>query len=89
MVVGDDGHEAYTAILWGVLLSRESSKFAEAEAVDSAEGNKGGAVTARRRRSAVVEDPITHERSPSEPGRSRVRPGGLGRIGPRREGDEL
>ena len=42
MVVGDDGHEAYTAILWGVLLSRESSKFAEAETVSNVEGNTCG-----------------------------------------------
>jgi hypothetical protein len=42
VVVGDDGHEAYTAILWGVLLSRESSKFAEAETVSNVEGNTCG-----------------------------------------------
>ena len=42
MVVGGDGHEAYTAILWGVLLSRESSKFAEAETVSNVEGNMCG-----------------------------------------------
>ena len=44
MVVGDDGCEAYTAILWGVLLSRESSKVAEAEAVSNVEGNMCGPV---------------------------------------------
>jgi hypothetical protein len=42
VVVGDGGHEAYTAILWGVLLSRESSKFAEAETVSNVEGNMCG-----------------------------------------------
>ena len=42
MVVGDGGHEPYTAILWGVRLSRESSKVAEAEAVSNVEGNTCG-----------------------------------------------
>jgi len=42
VVVGDGGHEAYTAILWGVRLSRESSKVAEAEAVSNVEGNTCG-----------------------------------------------
>ena len=42
MVVGDGGHEAYTAILWGVLLSHEISKFAEAETVSNVEGNMCG-----------------------------------------------
>ena len=44
MVVGDGGHEAYTAILWGALLSRESSKVAEAETVSNVEGNMCGTV---------------------------------------------
>ena len=44
MVVGDGGCEAYTAILWGELLSRERQKLAEAEAVSNAEGNMCGAV---------------------------------------------
>lgn len=39
MVAGDDGCEAYTAIMWSGLLSRERDKLAEAEAVDKAEGN--------------------------------------------------
>ena len=42
MVVGDGGCEAYTTILWGVLLIRESSKFAEAEPVSNVEGNMCG-----------------------------------------------
>ena len=42
MVVGDGGCEAYTAILRGVLLSRESSKVAEAETVSNVEGNTCG-----------------------------------------------
>ncbi len=35
---GDDHREAYTAIVWGELLSRER-RLAEAEAVEAAEGN--------------------------------------------------
>ena len=42
MAVGDGGCEAYTAILWGGLLSRESQKLAEAEAVSNVEGNMCG-----------------------------------------------
>ena len=41
---GNDYGEAYTAIVWGGLLSRESYNLAEAEAVDRAEGNMCGAV---------------------------------------------
>ena len=39
---GDDHCEAYTAIMWGRLLSRERYYAAEAEAVDIAEGNMCG-----------------------------------------------
>ena len=41
--VGDGGHEAYTVIVWGGILSRESIKTTEAEAVPSVEGNMCGA----------------------------------------------
>ena len=41
---GNDHGEAYTAIVWGGLLSRESSNPAEAEAVSVAEGNMCGTV---------------------------------------------
>ena len=41
---GNDYDEAYTAIVWGGLLSRESSNPAEAEAVSVAEGNMCGTV---------------------------------------------
>ena len=44
MVAGDGGREAYTAIVWGVLLSRERHKLAEAEAVSNVEGNMCGPV---------------------------------------------
>ena len=33
MAAGDVGYEAYTAIMWGGILSRESLKMTEAEAV--------------------------------------------------------
>ena len=85
---GDDRREAYTAIVRGGILSRESYKVAEAEAVVRAEGNMCGPAIARGHRSAVVEDPITYKGSMSEAERSRVRPGGLRRAGPFREGEE-
>ena len=44
MVVGDGGFDAYTAIVWGVLLSRESQIDAEAETVRNVEGNMCGPV---------------------------------------------
>ena len=40
--VGDGGHEAYTAIVRGGLLSRETVNVTEAEAVHPAEGNMCG-----------------------------------------------
>ena len=39
MVAGDGGREAYAAIMWSGILSRERDNFAEAEAVDNVEGN--------------------------------------------------
>ena len=42
MVVGDGGHEAYTAIVWGVGLSHEIDNNAGAETVDVVEGNMCG-----------------------------------------------
>ena len=38
-IAGDGGCEAYTAIMWSGILSRERDNPAEAEAVDKAEGN--------------------------------------------------
>ena len=46
MAPGDSGHEAYTAIAWGVGLSHERSDIAGAEGFHSLEGNMCG--TARR-----------------------------------------
>ena len=42
MVTGDGGCEAYTAIAWGVGLSRERSDIAGAEGFHSLEGNMCG-----------------------------------------------
>jgi hypothetical protein len=42
VVAGDGGCEAYTVIVWGVLLSHEIHKFAEAETVSNVEGNMCG-----------------------------------------------
>lgn len=79
----------YTAMMRGGLLSRERDKAQGPRLLTPAEGNMSSTEIARCCRSAVVEDPITHQRIASESGRSRVWPDGLGRRGPRREGDEL
>ena len=42
MIPGDSGHEAYTAIGWGVGLSHERSYIAGAESFYSLEGNMCG-----------------------------------------------
>jgi hypothetical protein len=42
VVAGDGGCEAYTVIVWGVLLSHEIHDIAEAEAVSNVEGNMCG-----------------------------------------------
>jgi len=45
VVGGDDGCEAYTAIMWSGLLSCEKSNVAEAETLVNVEGNMLGTVT--------------------------------------------
>jgi hypothetical protein len=45
VVVGDGGHEAYTAIVWGVGMSHEIYDNVGAEAVDMVEGNMCGTAT--------------------------------------------
>ena len=86
--VGDGGHEAYTAIVRGGLLSRESIHIAEAEAVSSAEGNMCGAAM----RGAVA---LPWSKTPSRTKGTRRNLGGLVSdrardmsSGPRREGEE-
>ena len=86
MVEGDDHCEAYTAIMWGRLLSRKRYDAAEAEAVDSAEGNMSGTVM----RGAVT---LPWSKTSSRTKGSHRNVGELvsGRqefAGPRREGDE-
>ena len=58
--VGDDGREAYTAIVWGGLLSLEKQKFAEAETVSEVEGNMCG--TAMRGAEDPVRGALSNER---------------------------
>jgi len=42
VLVGDGGREAYTAIVWGVGLSHDIPKIAEAETFTVVEGNMCG-----------------------------------------------
>jgi len=86
--VGDDGHEAYTAIVWGGLLSRETDNLTEAETLYPVEGNMCGTVM----RGA---DARTWSKTPSRTKGTRRNLGDLvsdrTRIvwsGPRREGEE-
>jgi hypothetical protein len=85
---GDGGHEAYTAIVWGGLLSRETVNVTEAEAVHPAEGNMCG--TAMR-----GADARSWSKTPSRTKGTRRNLGDLvsdrmdgGLSGPRREGEE-
>ena len=48
MATGDSGHEAYTAIAWGVGLSHETSDIAGAEGFHSLEGDIVAGAAARR-----------------------------------------
>jgi hypothetical protein len=65
---GDDQGEAYTAIVWGGLLSRVSSNVVGAEAFSVAEGNMCGAVM----RGAVA---LPRSKTPSRTKGSRRNPG--------------
>ena len=89
MVAGDDGCEAYTVIVWGVLLSLENHDSAEAETVSNVEGNMCDPVMRGVDALPWSKTTITHERNTPEPGRSRVRPDGhVARKGPHRDGEE-
>ena len=68
--VGDGGHEAYTTIAWGGLLSRESQKVAGAETLSNVEGNMCGADM----RGA---DAVPRSQTPSRANRRRRYLGGL------------
>ena len=86
--VGDGGHEAYTVIVWGGILSRERKMIAEVEAVDVVEDNMSSAVM----RGAVA---LPWSKTPS---RTKGTGRNLGYLatdraasrlpGPRREGEE-
>src|SRR6266567_4749060 len=88
---GDSGHEAYTAIAWGVGLSHERSDIAGAESFHSLEGNMCG--TAMR-----GADALPGSKATSHAKGSHRKLGGLGsghrcRVGaeydgPHREGEE-
>jgi hypothetical protein len=86
--VGDGGHEAYTAIVWGGLLSREIVNVTEAETFHPVEGNMCG--TAMR-----GADARSWSKTPSRTKGTRRNLGDLvsdrmdgGLSGPRREGEE-
>ena len=88
MTVGDSGCEAYTAITWGVGLSRERSYIAGAESFYSLEGNMCGTVM----RGAVA---LPRSKATSRAKGAHRKLGGLGFdrngfavAGPHREGEE-
>src|SRR6516162_10225003 len=78
---GDSGHEAYTAIAWGVGLSHERSDIAGAEGFHSLEGNMCGTV----RRGA---DALPGSKATSRAKGSHRNLGGLGSGHRRRVGAE-
>ena len=85
---GDSGHEAYTAIAWGVGLSHERSDIAGAESFHSREGNMCG--TAMR-----GADALPGSKAASRAKGSHRKLGDLGSdrngaavAGPHREGEE-
>ena len=90
MAPGDSGHEAYTAIAWGVGLSHERSDIAGAESFYSLEGNMCG--TAMRGAVALPGSKATSRAKGSHrklgdlvSGR---RVGVVAAAGPHREGEE-
>ena len=85
---GDDHGEAYTVIVWGVLLSLENHNSAEAETVSNVEGNMCGTDM----RGAVA---LPGSKATSRTNGTRRNLGdlvsdraALGLPGPRREGEE-
>ena len=86
--VGDDGHEAYTVIEWGGIMSRESFKATEAEAVPSVEGNMCGAGM-RGADAPSWSKPPSRTKGTGRNLRDLVSDrAALGLSGPRREGEE-
>ena len=87
MVAGDGGCEAYTVIVWGVLLSLENQNSAEAETVSNVEGNM--CRTAMRGADALPESQTASGGKGSRRNLGDLRPNraALG-TGPRWEGEE-
>ena len=89
---GDSGHEAYTAIAWGVGLSLERSDIAGAEGFYSLEGNMCG--TAMRGADALPGSKATSRAKGSHRNLGYLMSGRRRRVlcaesgGPHREGEE-
>jgi hypothetical protein len=88
VAAGDGSHEAYTAIVWGGILSRESSEVTEAEAVPSAEGNMCGAAMRGADTPSWSKTPSRTKGTRRNLGDLVSDRGALGLSGPRREGEE-
>jgi hypothetical protein len=88
VAAGDGRHEAYTAIVWGGILSRESSAVTEAEAVPSAEGKMCGAAMQGADTPSWSKTP-SRTKGTGRNLRDLVSDrAALGLTGPRREGEE-
>ena len=88
MAAGDGSHEAYTAIVWGGTLSRESSEVTEAEAVPSAEGNMCGAAMQGVATPSWSKTPSRTKGAGRNLGDLVSDRAAFGLSGPRREGEE-
>jgi len=94
--VGDGGHEAYTAIVWGWAIEPRNRQYHRGRDLPSSRRQHVRHRYARCWRSVVVEDPITHKGNTPEP--PPLRGQALGDLvsdrvdlhppGPRREGEE-
>ena len=84
MVAGDDGCEAYTAIMWSGILSRERDNPAEAEAVDKVEGNMLRTVMRGATALPWSETPLRMKGTRPEPGRPHLAQTAM--AGPGRDG---
>jgi hypothetical protein len=88
VVAGDDGCEAYTAIMWSGIWSRESFNVAEAETFVTVEGNM--LCTAMQGATALPwsKTPLRMKGKSSELGRPHLARGCTGGPGSRREVEE-
>jgi hypothetical protein len=88
VVAGDGGCEAYTVIVWGVLLSLENHNSVEAETVSNVEGNMCGPAM---RGVTLCRGRRTHHARKDHVGTwevSRSADGPIVPQGPHREGEE-